>query len=580
MPRQSARRALFAILLSSAAISACHAKENVMLVLDASGSMWGQIEGRSKIEIARDAVAELVAHWQPEDALGLMAYGHRRKGDCTDIETLVDVGRLDVTQYLATVNALNPKGMTPLSQAVVDAAAALRSSEQKATVILVSDGEETCDLDPCAIGQALEREGIDFTAHVIGFDVTQAQHQAQLRCLAENTGGRYFNARDAHELEIALGGALQASIAPALPPATASVAAQGSARITSPLSVRWTGPADKGDFITVVKPDAADGAYLTYAYVENKGDGGQGIVEFAMPAAAGSYELRYVSPGREPSVLARTTLTIDDSEAQIEAPASAKVGSKIRVVAQGPVGGSHWIGFAAAGAGVGAYVNGHYARPTGPRSELELTVPATPGNYELRYVLNESERVIASRPIRVEADSSYVRGPSSVMAGDTVTVEAAGPVSDSHWIGFAPAGSDKAAYVNGSYARPTGSTSTLRIRAPLAEGDYELRYVLLEGEDVAASQPIRVTAAQATVSAPTSVAAGKSFRVTFSGPRNSSHWIGVIPAGGDGSEYRSWSYLPEAGDAVDLDAPEETGAWDIAYVVDGQVLTRTSLQVQ
>ena len=174
MPSHSARRALFAILLGSAAIPVCHAKENVMLVLDASGSMWGQIEGRSKIEIAREAVAGLTARWRAEDALGLMAYGHRRKGDCADIETLIDVGALNAEQYLATVNALNPKGMTPLSQAVIDAAAALRSSEQKATVILVSDGEETCNLDPCEIGRSLEREGIDFTAHVIGFDVSQA----------------------------------------------------------------------------------------------------------------------------------------------------------------------------------------------------------------------------------------------------------------------------------------------------------------------------------------------------------------------------------------------------------------------
>jgi Ca-activated chloride channel family protein len=71
------------------------AEEKVVLVLDASGSMWGQIEGRSKIEIARDTVADLVAGWRPQNSLGLVGHGHRRKGDCADIETLIPSTTLD-----------------------------------------------------------------------------------------------------------------------------------------------------------------------------------------------------------------------------------------------------------------------------------------------------------------------------------------------------------------------------------------------------------------------------------------------------------------------------------------------------
>ena len=57
-----------------------------MLVLDASGSMWGQIAGRAKIEIAREAVGSMLATWPASQQLGLMAYGHRSKGDCADIQ--------------------------------------------------------------------------------------------------------------------------------------------------------------------------------------------------------------------------------------------------------------------------------------------------------------------------------------------------------------------------------------------------------------------------------------------------------------------------------------------------------------
>ncbi len=188
-----------------------------LLVLDASGSMWGQIGGRTKIEIAREAVAGMLASWPAGQALGLMAYGHRSKGDCNDIELLREPGALDRAGFQGAVNALQPKGMTPITASVRQAAQRLRSSEQKATVILVSDGEETCQADPCALGKELEQQGVDFTAHVIGFDIARgSKAEQQLQCLARSTGGRYLDARDAGSLSDAL-----RSVAKAPPPAPA-----------------------------------------------------------------------------------------------------------------------------------------------------------------------------------------------------------------------------------------------------------------------------------------------------------------------------------------------------------------------
>ena len=86
-----------------------------MLVLDASGSMWRQIQGRTKIEIARDAVASRLKTWPSNQQLGLMAYGHRSKGDCADIEVLKASGPLDAAAMQKAVNALQPKGMTPIT---------------------------------------------------------------------------------------------------------------------------------------------------------------------------------------------------------------------------------------------------------------------------------------------------------------------------------------------------------------------------------------------------------------------------------------------------------------------------------
>ena len=65
---------------------AAAADENVMVVFDGSNSMWGQIDGVAKIEIARGVMENLLGDWVDDRQVGLMAYGHRQRGDCSDIE--------------------------------------------------------------------------------------------------------------------------------------------------------------------------------------------------------------------------------------------------------------------------------------------------------------------------------------------------------------------------------------------------------------------------------------------------------------------------------------------------------------
>lgn len=201
------RPSAFAALGLALCASTTHAADEAatLLILDASGSMWGQIDGQTKIAMARDAVGALLDGWDATTSLGLVAYGHRRKGDCSDIETLIPADGFDAAALRDQVASLQPKGMTPITASVRLAAEQLRANERKATVILVSDGEETCDADPCALGHELEAAGIDFTAHVVGFDLADGSTgQQQLQCLANATGGRYVDARSAVELNQAL----------------------------------------------------------------------------------------------------------------------------------------------------------------------------------------------------------------------------------------------------------------------------------------------------------------------------------------------------------------------------------------
>ncbi|MGV3633052.1 MAG: vWA domain-containing protein [Pseudorhodoplanes sp.] len=184
---------------------------DAVLIMDASGSMWGQVGGQTKIGAARAAVRTILSTWKPDDRLGLVAYGHRAKGDCRDIEVLVPVSRFDPERIRAAVDGLDPKGKTPIADALRLAAQTLKSTEARATVVLVSDGIETCAPDPCAVAAELKKAGVGFVAHVIGFDVADPAARNQLQCIARVTGGVYLDARNASGLEQALGKAVAAA---------------------------------------------------------------------------------------------------------------------------------------------------------------------------------------------------------------------------------------------------------------------------------------------------------------------------------------------------------------------------------
>jgi Ca-activated chloride channel family protein len=191
----------------------------LLLILDASGSMWGQIEGENKIVIARRVLGGLVDGLADGSEVGVIAYGHRREGDCEDIETVVPMGPLDKGALKRTVDGLNPKGKTPITRSVERAFDALASRQGGATVILVSDGLETCGGDPCAAVRAAKERGIEFILHVVGFDVA-GEDVSSLECAAQAGDGLFISAENAEELDAALD---QAVAMPEIPDGRLSV---------------------------------------------------------------------------------------------------------------------------------------------------------------------------------------------------------------------------------------------------------------------------------------------------------------------------------------------------------------------
>ncbi len=276
------------LTLFFAVVLPAKAADRTIIVFDASGSMWTQIGGKSRIEIAKETVKTVVSNLPADREIGLMAYGHRDKGSCTDIELLVPPAAGTSAAIIAAVNKINPKGKTPLSDAVKQAAEALKYTEEKATVILVTDGLETCNADPCALGTELEKTGVDFTAHVIGFGLTEAEGK-KVACLATNTGGQYIQASDAKSLTKAL---TTTVLKPVVVPVTQKPAAVEFNFVPS-LILSEGGPVvndDAGNIweIYKVNSDGTQGDRLTTEYNRYKGklEAGDYIVKAMLGVAS------------------------------------------------------------------------------------------------------------------------------------------------------------------------------------------------------------------------------------------------------------------------------------------------------
>lgn len=251
-----------------------------LFILDGSGSMWGPAGDQTKIEAARAVMAEVVPSLDPAVKVGLIAYGHRRKGDCSDIEVLVPAGSDDRRALLDRVRAVQPKGKTPISDAVTTAVGLLKTKEAETTIVLVSDGIETCAADPCAVMRKLKATGIRFVLHVVGFGVDTAA-ESQLRCMAEAAGGRYFGAPDVASLRAALGSVGQ-EVAQKVEAARSTPRAAGSGLP----KIVVTMPASAAETVAGLRILKADGSPMK----ETKGV----VPESVHPVPPGVYDVSYL----------------------------------------------------------------------------------------------------------------------------------------------------------------------------------------------------------------------------------------------------------------------------------------------
>ncbi|MBV7410056.1 VWA domain-containing protein [Maritimibacter sp. DP1N21-5] len=550
-------RILLTALFTLSAVVTAQAQEaterpQAILVLDASGSMWGQIDGVNKIVIARDVVTNLLGTLPEDQALGLVAYGHRTKGDCGDIELLAEPGA-DRAAIADAVNALNPKGKTPLSAAVVQAAEALKYSEEAATVILVSDGIETCDFDPCEVGRQLETTGVNFTAHVIGFDVADAETRAQLQCLADETGGSFRTASDAGELAQAL---TEVATAPVPEPEPEAItvtfrAVDGPGGVVMNRDIVWTITAgdatlaegsDDASPVLEIAPGMEGLATVTRLLDEE-------VVEARFTVGTASQVVEVILPKYAPP-------------ATVEAPASAPAGSMVPVTFTGPRGDGDYIASAEIGSEDGHYVEYSYVADA-EGDTVEVRMPPTPGPAEIRYVLAKGLQALGRTEIEVTPLTISLSAPEGASVGTTPEIAWEGPDYQGDFITVSTTDAEDGQYETYEYTR---EGSPLPLVMPSEPGTYELRYVLAASGTVAGrSAPFEVAAASVSVSGPTEAVAGSEIEVTWQGPDAQNDYISIARADDDDG-YETYSYT-RGTNPLKVETPIEPGDYEIRYVL-------------
>ncbi len=188
----------------AAAATPAVAQNNVMFIFDASGSMLRDAGGESRVSAAKRVFGETLANVPPSVRVGLMAYGHRRSRDCSDIEVLSPIGAEKASTLSRHVVGIEARGETPIAESLRQAGRAFQPLKgQNNQIVLITDGIEECRGDPCAVAEELAGLGVDLKVNVVGFTLEDRQRQL-LQCVVDKTGGRYFDAKDAGALQTAL----------------------------------------------------------------------------------------------------------------------------------------------------------------------------------------------------------------------------------------------------------------------------------------------------------------------------------------------------------------------------------------
>ncbi|HEU5135184.1 MAG TPA: VWA domain-containing protein [Steroidobacteraceae bacterium] len=182
----------------------------VELILDASGSMLQKLGPTRRIDIAKQTLTKLTSSTIPAGTpFALRVFGREVNSCQTDLD--VPVSPLNPTAVGQRIAALTAKNgaKTPIGASLAKVAEDLKGIQGERLVVLITDGEETCDGDPATEIEKLRKAGIGTRVSIVGFALDDENLAATFRRWSDLGGGAFFDAKDAAGLEKSLNAALR-----------------------------------------------------------------------------------------------------------------------------------------------------------------------------------------------------------------------------------------------------------------------------------------------------------------------------------------------------------------------------------
>lgn len=179
----------------------------ILFIMDASVSMNEYWEGDRKFDKSRELMISLLdslknIQYEENLQVALRVFGHQSHvppRDCKDSRLEVGFSYNNIDYIKDVLMNIQPKGTTPIAYSMEQATYDFTHCDDcRNIMILVTDGIERCQGDPCAISVALQKKGIVLKPYIIGvtLDVEIADI---LDCI-----GNYYNASNAQEFTQAM----------------------------------------------------------------------------------------------------------------------------------------------------------------------------------------------------------------------------------------------------------------------------------------------------------------------------------------------------------------------------------------
>jgi Ca-activated chloride channel homolog len=180
--------------------SGAAAARDRLVILDATNSMWGPIEGGRKYQVAREAVERAAQSLSPEARLGLYVIGNQPDAGCDALNEAMPLARLDRDALENALDGAIPdRGRMPLFPAIERAVQAMQGAEGSGRILIIGDGAGTCVPDTCTAARDLSERTGGLAIDAVALDADDETRE-RLQCIARETGGAYQEAGNRSEV--------------------------------------------------------------------------------------------------------------------------------------------------------------------------------------------------------------------------------------------------------------------------------------------------------------------------------------------------------------------------------------------